>query len=145
MAEYKSRPSLIQAPAEAVYSRLSNLSNLKSLMDNVPASAIPDDKKEMFDAVKVTDDTISFPAGPVGELTLRMAEKKEPVLIRLVGEGSPVALSLRLDITPKSESSCEACVVIDIAIPAMLKPMIGGTIQKMADQFGQVLGALKYN
>ena len=145
MAVYKSKPAQINASADDVYGRLSNLSNLKSLMANIPQEAIPADKKEMFDAVVVSDDSISFPAGPVGEVKLKVVEKVAPRLIRLEGVGTPVPLSLSLSITPLSEVQCEASVSIDIAIPAMLKPMLGGTIQKMADQFGQVLGALKYN
>ena len=145
MAVFKSNARQIQAPAEAVFDKLSNLENLKDLLAKVPESAIPADQKEMFDAVRVTEDSISFPAGPVGELTLRMTRRERPTLIVLEGEGSPVALSMNLEIGIISSDVCEAVVAIDIAIPAMLKPMIGGTIQKMADQFGEMLGHLNYD
>lgn len=144
MAIYKAKPVGINAPAEAVYGKLSNLSNIKSLLANIPQSAIPDDKREMFDAVEITEDSIVFPAGPVGTITMKVTQKLEPTLIRLEGIGTPVALSLELQIGIISDSQCEASTVIDIAIPPMLKPMIGGTMQKMADQFTQVIGALKY-
>lgn len=145
MAVFKSHIQQIQASAEAVFDKLSNLENLKTLLENVPESAIPADQKEMFDAVRVTEDSISFPAGPVGELTLRLARKERPVLISLEGIGAPVALAMNLEIGIVSPDVSEAVVAIDIAIPAMLKPMIGGTIQKMADQFAEMLGRLKYD
>lgn len=145
MAIFKSTPSLVNASAEAVFNKLSDLSNLKSMMARIPESSIPEDKKEMFDAVRITDNSIIFPAGPVGEITLRMAEKVEPTLIKLVGVDTPVALSLSLLIAILSSDTCEVCVEFDIAIPAMLKPMIGGTIQKMADQFSQVITAINFN
>lgn len=145
MALYKSSPVGIKSSAETVFNKLSDFSNLKSLMEKVPESSIPTDKKEMFDSVKVTSDSISFPAGPVGDVTLKVTEKLPPELIKLEGVNTPVAISLSLLISPVSAESCEAMVEIDIAIPAMLKPMIGGTIQKMTDQFSQVLGALKFN
>ena len=145
MALYKSKIQQIPASAEAVFDKLSDMSNLKSVLANVPESAIPADKRELFDAVRVSENSISFPAGPVGALTLRMARKERPGLIELIGEGAPVALTLSLEITPTGASSSEGCVAIDIAIPAMLKPMIGGTLQKMADQFGDVLGKLRYD
>ena len=144
MAIFKAEPVGVNAPAEVVYDKLSNLSNIKTLMGSVPESAIPADKKEMFDAVKITEDSISFPAGPVGEITLCMSEKARPNLIKLEGVGTPVALSLSLEIAEVDAFRCEACCSMDIAIPAMLKPMVGGTLQKMVEQFTQVIGALKY-
>lgn len=145
MAEFKSTPVGVNAPAEAVFNKLSDLQGLHTLIANLPASAIPEDKKEALDGIHITDDTISFPAGPVGEVTLKVTEKVSPTLVKLEGVNTPVAMSLALRIAIISDDMCEAQVVIDIAIPAMLKPMIGGTLQKMADQFAQVIGALKYN
>lgn len=144
MAVFKSQIRQIQASAESVFDKLSNLENLKTLLANVPESAIPADQKDMFDNVKVTEDSISFPTGPVGDLTLKMTRKERPVLIELEGIGAPVALSMNLEIGIVSADACEATVSIDIAIPAMLKPMIGGTIQKMADQFAEMLSRLSY-
>lgn len=145
MAVFKSDIQPVQASAEAVFDKLSNLSNLKNLLAQVPESAIPADQKDMFDAVRVTDDSISFPAGPVGELTLQLTRKERPTLIVLEGIGAPVALSMNLEIGIVTPDTCEAVVALDIAIPAMLKPMIGGTLQKMADQFGEMIGKLKYD
>lgn len=144
MAIFKAKPVGINAPAEAVYGKLSNLSNIKNMLASVPESSIPADKRELFDSVEITEDSIIFPAGPVGEITMKITEKLEPTLIHLEGVGTPVALSIELQIGIISDSQCEAVTAIDIAIPPMLKPMIGGTMQKMADQFTQVIGALKY-
>ena len=145
MAIFKSKTVSVAAPATAVFDKLSDLSSLKTLMSEIPASAVPEDQRSMLESVKVTDDTIAFPAGPVGELTMRMTQKVRPTLIRLDGEGAPVALNMSLEIGEVSQDASEAAVSIDIAIPAMLKPMIGGTLQKMADQFADVIAQLNYN
>lgn len=144
MAVFKSKTVAVAAPATAVYDKLSDLESLRSLMQDIPVSAVPDDQRQMLEAVRVTPDTITFPAGPVGELTMRMTRKERPTLIRLDGEGAPVAMHMQLEIAEVSSDASEAAVSIDIAIPAMLKPMIGGTLQKMADQFADVIGQLKY-
>lgn len=146
MATYNSEEISLMAPAGAVYSKLSNLANLRSLLEKVPADKIPADKLEMFNSISVTPDSVTVPGGPVGALTFRMKEKVEPTLIKLAGEGLPpgIALSLSLHITPEGESTSKAKVTIDISIPAMLKPMVSGPLQKMADQFGQVLRAIPF-
>lgn len=144
MANYSSPEVTLGASAERVYAKLSNLGNLKELLDKVPSDSIPADKREIFDNLTITSDSISVPAGPVGNLTFRVVEKREPSLIKLAAENSPMPLSLALEIEPAGEESCRARAAVDIAIPMMLKPMIGGTIQKMADQFGSVLKSIPF-
>ncbi|MDE5843209.1 MAG: SRPBCC family protein [Muribaculaceae bacterium] len=144
MAVYKSSGRAVFAPAAAVYNKLSDLNGLKGLIDNIPADVVPEDKQELLAGVRITSDSISFPAGPVGEITLRVAEKIEPSLISLEGVGTPVALNLRLELAGIAASECEAVVALDIAIPPMLKPMVGGSLQKMVDQFADIIERLKY-
>lgn len=145
MAIYNSAEVSLHAPAETVFEKLSNLENLRSLLDKVPADQIPEDKRQMFDSIKITPDTISVPGGPVGALTFRVKEKVAPTLIKLDGEGAPVAMSLAMHITPDGAEYSRAKVVIDIAIPAMLKPMVNGPLQQMANQFSQVLKAIPFS
>ena len=145
MAVYKSENVELNASAESVYGKLSNLENLRSLLEQVPADQVPDDKREMFDSIQITPETISVPAGQVGNLTFRVTDRREPSYIRLDAEGAPVALSLAMDIKPVSDDACNAQVAIDIKLPPMLAPMVGGHIQKMADQFGQVLKAIPFS
>lgn len=144
MATYKSPEVTLQAPAEAVYAKLTNLENLRELLKNVPEDKIPADKKEMFDNIVITSDSITVPGGPVGALTFKVTKKEEPTLIALSGEGAPVPMGLALHITPDGSVS-KARAVIDLEIPAMLKPMVNGPLQKMADQFGDVLKAIPFS
>lgn len=132
------------ASAESVYNKLSDLNGLKNVIAGIPESAIPSDKRELLDGVNITSDSISFPAGPVGDITLRVAEKIEPSLISLEGVGTPVPLLLRLELASIGSDECEAVVALDVAIPPMLKPMVGGSLQKMVDQFADIIERLKY-
>ena len=139
MATYKSATVGLSYPADTVFGKLSNLEGLGSMLRDVPADQVPADQLAMLEQVKVTPDTISFPAGPAGDITLRLSETVAPTLIRMEGYGTPVPMSLALHITPLTPETCECLVQIDIQIPAMLKPMVSGPLQKMADQFAQML------
>ncbi|MBD5236860.1 MAG: SRPBCC family protein [Bacteroidales bacterium] len=145
MAEYKSAETPIKASAEAVYNKLSNLEGLKELMARVPQDQIPDDQRDLFNQVKITSDTLSFPAGPVGELTLKLTETVEPTYIRLEGVGAPVPMALMLHIHPSTDVSCTAEVAVDLSIPPMLKPMVSGPLNKMVSQFADMLRQLPYD
>lgn len=144
MATYKSDEVALKASAQSVYDRLSDFESLRGLLAQVPEESIPADKKEMFDSIRLTDDSIELPGGPVGSIRLRVVEKTPPSCIRLKGEGTPVPLSLQLDLQPVDESSCRARAKVDIEIPAMLRPMIAGPMQKMTEQFAQVLRSIPF-
>ena len=144
MAIYNSDNVTLHASANAVFDKLSNLENLKGMLDKVPAERIPEDKRAMFENIKITPDTIEVPGGPMGNLTFRVVERVAPSLIKLQGEGIPLQMALALHISPLTDSTSYAKVEIDINVPAMLKPMVGGQIQKIANQFGDVLGAIPF-
>lgn len=145
MAKYKSEEVPLKASAHNVFERLSNLGSLKSLLDNIPSDQIPSDKREMLENIKLTDDCIELPGGAVGSVRLRVVEKKYPVTIRLSGEGTPVPLALQLNVIPVDDASCRAMAEVDIEIPAMLRPMIAGPMQKMTEQFAHVLRSIPFS
>ena len=144
MTTVKSDRIQIAAPAERVYEKLTNLENLRPLLENVPRENIPEDKRELFDNLKITSDSITIPAGPVGEITLRMADCMPYSLIQLVGESAPVPMMMTLEIDEKDAEACEVQVGISLDIPVMLKPMVSGPLRKIVDQFAKVLGAIKF-
>lgn len=144
MAKYKSEEVPLKASAQNVFDRLSNFESLRDLLGQIPADQIPADKKEMFDNIHLTSDSIELPGGPVGNIRLKVVERTAPKCIKLKGEGTPVPLSLQLDIIPVDEMSCRAAAQVDIDVPAMLRPMIAGPMQKMTEQFAQVLRSIPF-
>ncbi len=144
MATYKSKDTLINGSAETVFDALSNPENLKTLLADAPLDSIPEDKREMLDQIEVTSDSISFPAGPVGSLTLKIDRLERPTLIELAGIGAPVKMTLSLHLKPLSDTNCEGRVEIDIDIPMMLRPMISGPLQQLVDQFALALGSIPF-
>lgn len=142
MTIIKSEKKTIHASAEHVYDKLSNLENLKPLLEQIPKDQIPEDKRQMLEDLHITADTISLPAGPVGSITLRMADRMPYSLISMKGEGSPVPMGMQLEIDSKGPQECEVQVAVSLEIPAMLKPMVSGPLKKIVNQFADVLGAM---
>lgn len=145
MTSIKSDKAIVNGTPEQVFEKLSNLDNLKPLLEKVPKDQIPEDNREMFDNLQITSDSISIPGGPVGNITLRISDLLPYSLIRLSGEGSPVPMGMQLEIEPEGADQSEVQVAINLEIPAMLKPMVSGPLKKIANQFVNVLGAIKFN
>ena len=100
--------------------------------------------EKVFEKVRVTADTISIPAGPVGEITLRITDRLPYSLIQLTGESTPVPMNLQLEIEPQGADACEVQVAFNLEIPVMLKPMVQGPLKKVADQFAQVMTQIPF-
>lgn len=142
MAEYKSSPVTVNKSAEAIYDRLTDLAGLEQAIRNIPADKIPADKREMLDGIRVDENSLVIPGGPVGSITLMKTTCERPSLVSYEGVGTPVPVTLIAHISAKDTESCEITVSADIQVPAMLKPMLNGPMQKMVDQVSTSLKSL---
>lgn len=143
MATFTSSEVTLHGSREDVFARLSNPEALKGFLENVPREMIPADKQGILDSIELTADTISISGGPTGQLTFQVAEKEAPSRIVYEGLGTPVRIALEFELFPGTDSeSCGAKAAITADIPAMLKPMVSGPLQKGADQFAQMLATI---
>ena len=142
MATYKSNPVDLAASCQTMYDKLTDLGRLGEFIKNIPADQVPDDKRQMLDSIRVTDSTITIPGGPTGDLTLAKGDCEAPSKVVYVGENTPVPVTLECDLAATGEDSCQAEVIADIKVPAMLKPMLNGPMNKMLEQVAMMLTQL---
>lgn len=136
MATYTSKAVTVARPATEIAEKFSDFSRLQSAIEAMPA-----DKRAQVGDISFTADTINIHTPQVGDIRLRAVERNANGLV-LQAEGSPVAMKLSVSLKPVAESSTEVTGSIDVDIPAMLKPMLGPTMQKAVDKFGQLFSDL---
>lgn len=136
MSEYASKPVAIQRPASEIASRFGDFTVFQSQLDN-----LGDAERARIGDVKFTEDTICLNTPQVGEIILKAVERG-PEGIRLAADRSPIPLNLEVKIKETGADSCEVQGVIDVDLPMMLRPLVGPTLQKAADQFGSLFGQL---
>ena len=74
----------------------------------------------------------------MGELKFQVTERTpERVVFNTVS--SPLPLNMAVNLKPLTADSTELYTSIDVEIPAMLKPLLGGMMQKAADSFGDLM------
>ena len=134
MATYKSKQVTISHPIEEVYERISNIGAYQQKLDSLPAEV-----KDKLGDVRFEPDAIVITAAQIGEIRFAVKERIKPSSVKLSAEQSPVPLTLSVNLTPDSDSSTNAVSQIDVEIPAMLKPMVGGKMQEAADKFGELI------
>ena len=136
MAKYSSKPVVVARSAEELAEKFSDFSTLGASLDNMT-----EEERAKVGKVEFSKDSITITTPQVGNIVLTVKERT-PERVVLEAVGSPVPMKLEITFRPVDAQSAEVCGTIDVEIPAMLRPLIGGTMQKAADQFGALFARL---
>ena len=140
MAKYESKPVAVNQPVEALFDRFSDISLFQHRINEIPET-----ERAKLGDVTFESDAICINTPQVGQLKFKVTERTAPGHIVFSAVGSPIPLSMTIDITATSESASEVVTAIDVDIPAMLRPLIGGKMQEAANKFGEMIGKLNGN
>lgn len=136
MAKYKSKAVTVSRPAQFIVDKFADLSSFGQALDSMSEA----DRARVGD-VKFEKDAITIDTKQVGTISFKVVERT-PSRVVMSAVGSPVPLDLSVDLTPEGEDSTQIVTSIDVEIPAMLRPMIGGAMQKAVDQLGDLMAKL---
>ena len=136
MSKYRGKAVVVNGNVEDVFSKIANLGAYQQYVDSMPA-----DIKAKLSDVRFTDDSIVLNANPVGEIVLKQTRLESPSLIEMQAQNSPVPMALSIVTSPVGDST-EVVPSIDVEIPAMLRPLVGGKLQEAADKMSEILGML---
>lgn len=136
MAQYKSNPVTVARSADYISDKFADLSAFGAALDSMS----PADRERIGD-VKFEKDSITIDTKQVGTISFKVTERT-PSRVVMNAVGSPVPLDLCVDLTALGADATEIVTSIDVEIPAMLRPLIGGAMQKAVDQFGDLMAKL---
>lgn len=136
MTQFESSIKTVSASQEQVYARLSDLTNLESMKDKIPADKIQD---LAFDS-----DTLSFSINPVGKVTLRIVEREPYKCIKFETTHSPLPFNLWIQLAPLSDSECKIKLTIKAEINPFIKGMIQKPLQEGLEKMADLLSKISY-
>lgn len=137
MATYSSKPVTVNRPAGEIYERFSDLSNMEAQLKN-----LPEDQRAKIGDVRFEADSIAINTPQVGEIKFQVIERVPQSRIVFGSPSSPVPLTMTLKMNSLSDTSTEVVTSIDVEIPAMLRPLIGGKLREAAEQFSKLMSQL---
>lgn len=136
MATYTSEPvTVARTPAELA-EKFSDFSVLQQRLDEMPQ-----EMRQKVGEVEFTADSIIINTPQVGQIQLQAIERT-PSGVVLEAKNSPVPMKLKVKFDAEGEDSSRVQGAIEVDIPMVLKPLIGPTMQKAADQFGKLFSSL---
>ncbi|MCF0197846.1 MAG: SRPBCC family protein [Bacteroidaceae bacterium] len=160
MTEYKSEVKKIYAPQERVYERLSDLSFLSVIQQNVDNPVLREQllqeagdkiKPEQFDQVaerlrtlQITPDSVTGDASPLGNITLRIIERESPKTVKFALEGAPVQANMWIQLLSATDTECALRLTVKADLNFFIKQMIGGKLQKGVDGLAEMLTKIPY-
>lgn len=135
MSKYTSRAVTINAPASAVVDKFGDMTVFKDRLDKIPA-----DLRAKMGQVDFEPDAIVMTHPQLGQIRFSVVERT-PSVVRMECT-TPVRIELALNLEPSGADSTRATTDIDIDIPMMLKPFIAPHMQKVVDQFSDLLSKI---
>jgi hypothetical protein len=133
MAKYSGKAVTVAKPINEIYHKISDLSTIQSRINELPEEA-----REKVREIRFENDRILANVPGVGEIAFAIVEKVEPSRLRMSAENSPVPFNIVVNLTEKAAMETEISTMLDIEIPAMLRPLVGGKLQQAADKFSEM-------
>lgn len=135
MAKYKGKTARVEAGASRISEKFSDLSVLESHIDN-----IPEEQRDKIGNVSFQPDAIILTNPSIGEMRFTRVENT-PEKILFAADGM-VPLSVVIDLDSIDDNTTDVTTTLDIEIPLMLRPLIGGKLQQLADIFGDLIAKM---
>lgn len=157
-SKYESSVKQIQATVEQVYQKLSNLENLRPLIEGaqdnemlrsqIEAAGQDPSQLDKLKDVRLTADSIAIPAPMVGEIALRIIEREENKTVKFETEQSPIQANMWIQVLPTSEvltadgrQGTKMRLTLKADLNPMVKMMLGNKLQDGIDKFADLLAA----
>lgn len=120
MSKFESNIYKVPYSQERIYAKLSDLSNLESIRDKIPADKVSD--------LSFDSDTLSFSVSPIGKVSIAIIERDPCKCIKFEAKESPIAFYLWIQIVPLKDVSDSS--KIKLTIQADMNPFIKAVAQK---------------
>lgn len=136
MSKFESSIKHIPYRQQAVYEKLSDLSNLEKVRDKIPADKIKD--------LSFDSDSLTISA-PMGSVSMRIIEREEPKCIKFATENSPISANLWIQVVPEGDAACKMKLTIKADINPFIKGMVQKPLQEGIDKIADVLQMINYD
>ena len=143
----------ISAPVERVYATLSNLENLRPLIERAQndeglrekmRQAGQGNALEQLKDIEITADSIALPTPMFGTISMCIIEREEGKCIKFETQQSPVKANLWIQTLPVSSDQSKMKLTIDADIPFMLKAMVGSKLKDGVEKIADALAMINY-
>ncbi|MBQ0056200.1 MAG: SRPBCC family protein [Bacteroidales bacterium] len=152
MARYESKVKEVNALQQNVYNRLSDLSQLQVMKDNMPPELKETIKAKLQEQGqgKIEISNVHFDRDSA-HLTVngmpaavKIIEREEPKCVKYSADNSPIDFTIWIQMLPQAAYQTKIKVTVDVDIPFFLRPMVGNKLESVAEQIAEALTRIPY-
>ncbi len=126
---------------EAVYNKVSDLSNLKYLADR-----IPEDQRQgiNLENLECTPDKVTTTVSPIGQIEFGVVAREPYKCVKMETLRSPIKLTLWIQIVFTGDSSCKIKLTADADLNIFMAKMVEKPLTEAIEKLADMLSALPY-
>ena len=145
MESFKSTPHTIACDATTIYSKLTNPSLIRQLIE-AHADQIDEQARQHLDTVKFSEDSISIKS-PMGEVSLSLDHENSIEGERVVytASESPVPINMVINLEGQEDASTLSTAELQLNLPFFMRKMVEGPLQEGAERFGELLARIPFD
>ena len=141
MKRIESNVKQIPYSQESVYAKVSDLSNLRELMDR-----IPEDQKQniKLEDLECTVDRVSTTISPIGKVEFAIISREPFKCVKMETTQSPLKLILWIQIVSTGDSSCKIKLTADADLNIFMAKMVEKPLTEALDKLADTLAMIPY-
>ena len=126
---------------EQVYAKVSDLSNLRYLVDR-----IPEDKRNNINLenLECTPDKVSTTVSPIGTVEIAVVARDPFKCVKMETLRSPIKLTLWIQLVSTGESSCKIKLTVDADLNMFMAKMAEKPLTEAVEKLADMLSMLPY-
>lgn len=137
MTKYTGKTSVVNLPATEISDKFADMSTF-----NDKLAGMPEDVRKHMGDLTFTRDSVCMDTKQAGKVVFKVTERDDRHIVLACSFPLPISLTLNLSPVADDASKTEVSTDVDIEIPAMLRPIIGPQMQKVADHFSTAMGSI---
>lgn len=140
MKRFESQVKQIPYAQHSVYSKVSDLSNLKEVTDRIPK----DSRQFKIDDMECTCDQVSCSIQPVGQVSLRIVSREPEKCVKMETVQSPVAMTVWIQIVPLDDNACKIKLTLDADLNIFMAKMVEKPLTEALEKLADMLAMIPY-
>ncbi|HIU89622.1 MAG TPA: SRPBCC family protein [Candidatus Caccomonas pullistercoris] len=155
LTKFESAVKQLSHPQQTVYDWLSDLRHIEALRGRLDDPALleqlgervpgtdAESLRQQLESMTFSEDTVTMDS-PLGKVTLRIVEREAPKCVKLEAEGSPLPLTLWVQVLPVAEAESKMRVTLGAEVNVFMKAMVSKPLQQAVDGIADMLASLPY-
>lgn len=137
MTKYTGKTSIVNLPTSEISDKFADMSTF-----NDKLAGMPEDVRKHMGDLTFTRDSVCMDTKQAGKVVFKVTERDDRHIVLACSFPLPISLTLNLSPVADDAAKTEVSTDVDIEIPAMLRPIIGPQMQKVADHFSTAMGSI---